>query len=143
MISDVDVKHSNIKFKLQRLYILVSIYSNLTEQSETLNNLNIEQSDIEAYFKSNIILQYGILGYVGFPFKVVQFDNVNNSFIIETNNDCLTKLQLIISNQFPALCPVDFSSNILNSKLEYKFKILKFNNTLSSLIHDDFVLNTS
>uniref|UniRef100_A0A3B0MNH9 Uncharacterized protein n=1 Tax=Theileria annulata TaxID=5874 RepID=A0A3B0MNH9_THEAN len=136
-----------------RLYILVSIYysfthlfhrfSNSTEESETLNCFNIDQSDIEAYFKANIILQYGILGYVGFPFKVLQFDNVKNIFIIETNNDCLTKLHLIISNQFPAQCPVDFSSNILNSKMQYKFKILKFNNSLSSLIHDDFVLNTS
>ncbi|UVC54623.1 hypothetical protein MACJ_003587 [Theileria orientalis] len=129
--------------KLNKLYVLISVNGSFSTESQNHNRFNISSFDFESYFKSSILLQYGILGYLGFPFKVIEFINKENSFIVQTNTDCLPKLQLIVNNIFPAHSPIVFSFNGTNNESKVKFEILKFNNSLSSLINDDLVINTT
>ncbi|UVC49883.1 hypothetical protein MACK_003500 [Theileria orientalis] len=129
--------------KLNKLYVLISVNPSLPKDSQNSNGFHISSFDFESYFKSNILLQYGILGYLGFPFKVVEFIKQKNCFIVQTNNDCLSKLQLIVNNIFPAHSPIEFSFNGTNDEYKLKFEILKFNDSLSSLINDDLVVNST
>ncbi|BAM39990.1 hypothetical protein TOT_020001039 [Theileria orientalis strain Shintoku] len=143
MESNIETKCYKGVQKLNKLYVLISVSAPSSSESQNHNGFYISTFDFESYFKSNILLQYGILGYLGFPFKVIEFIKNKNCFIVQINSDCLSKLQLIVNNIFPAHSPIEFSFNGTNGESKVKFEILKFNNSLSSLIDDDLVLNTT
>ncbi|KAG6440118.1 hypothetical protein BBOV_II004755 [Babesia bovis T2Bo] len=87
-----------------RIYVLVALNCS---NPDVLSR--VCEKTLEIFLKANILLQFGVVGYLEFPVHVVHKFNDEHQFVIRTSNRNVTRLMLLVADRFPLKLPIPFT----------------------------------